>query len=252
MSSQSSPTFQLPTEQELNRLSVPELKQIALQLDIPYKRNTHGTTLRLKINNKRNSLAKSKTNTNDHTEIGCKRTCQINDDADVEECNPKKKPKLNEDKTSEIQKVLQSEKHVKQETSDANISERDADNATENNLILIDFYPTHKYQCYCRHPIRCPVLQENDTYEFVREPNNHADSNAIAIYGLDTNDKVGYIPRDIAYTLAPLVDAGKLKLKHGDAPCCTRACQVFVSVIPLTDEVIPSFKHLLYLDYDDW
>eukprot|EP01083_Nonionella_stella_P062718 163089_1 len=210
----SSSEFQVPTEQEINQLSVPELKQIASQLDIPYRRNTRGTTLRSKINTKRNASTKVKTNSSNHTEVGCKRTREPNDDANIEECNPKKKPKLDDNKSNEREKSLQSEiENAKQTNPDASNSESD-DNETANNVILIDFYRTHKFQRCCRHPIRCSVLQDNDTYEFIREPENYYDDNAIAIYGTDTDDKVGYIPRDIAYTLAPSLGAGKIRLEH--------------------------------------
>lgn len=48
----------------------------------------------------------------------------------------------------------------------------------------------------------------NDSLSLKREPNNHYDPNAIAVFKKDT--KVGYIPRSVAKDMAPSLDKGDL------------------------------------------
>eukprot|EP00483_Globobulimina_turgida_P000913 UN00914 len=119
-------------------------------------------------------------------------------------------------------------------------------------MISVDFFQTHKYNCYCRHVIKCPVLHDNDSYKFVRDTNNCYDSNAIAIYGSDTSDLVGYIPKYEASILAPLLDRKKIELKYCEAPHCTRSCTIFATVTKLTEEDLPSISGIVYSEYDEF
>ena len=131
------------------------------------------------------------------------------------------------------------------ENSNKNKDEQQIENGTVG-LIFIDYWTTHRYQRCCRYSTKCPVLGANDSYEFMREPNNPYDSNAIAIYGSDTSQQVGYIPRYKASILAPLLDQNKIILTECNGPCCTRSCQIFASITKLIDGDISSLQNIIY------
>ena len=49
---------------------------------------------------------------------------------------------------------------------------------------------------------------EDNSIELKREPNNPQDPNAVSIIHEETGKPVGYIPREVARTLAIIMDAG--------------------------------------------
>ena len=81
---------------------------------------------------------------------------------------------------------------------------------TVDNNITIDFGRSHYWfcqnrSCYSRMQW-CHCISEGARLTLHREPHNYYDENAIAVFA--DNHQVGYVPREQAAELAPLMDAG--------------------------------------------
>lgn len=75
-----------------------------------------------------------------------------------------------------------------------------------------DFPITSKVAGISRHQKALEFVRHNTFFILCREPNNRFDANAIAVKAKGKFD-LGYIPRDLAEQLAPLLDAGKVSRK---------------------------------------
>ena len=74
----------------------------------------------------------------------------------------------------------------------------------------------------------CERLIEGDAVNLEREPNNAHDSNAILVLG-DDDCELGYVPREEALAIAPLMDAPTLlaeSAKYGKRPT-VRQCRSY-------------------------
>jgi len=55
-----------------------------------------------------------------------------------------------------------------------------------------------------------------DELELVREPSNQYDENAIKIMIKESNIDIGYVPRNVAKALAPIMDSGEYEIQVTD------------------------------------
>lgn len=53
-------------------------------------------------------------------------------------------------------------------------------------------------------------LNDGDILALMREPENRFDANAIMVLAPDTNDHLGYVAKEVAVELAPLMDEGRV------------------------------------------
>jgi hypothetical protein len=92
---------------------------------------------------------------------------------------------------------------------EARAAERDArqqQRERDRTLARVDFLIAGALKTEERREA-CDLLSEGERVWFVREPDNEYDANAIVI-NTDDEEALGYVPRDIAADLAPLLDAG--------------------------------------------
>jgi len=76
----------------------------------------------------------------------------------------------------------------------------------------LKFPPTTKVAGISRHQKALGYVFHNTFFILCREPDNPHDANAIAVKALGKY-QLGYIPRYLAESLAPLLDAGKVSRK---------------------------------------
>jgi hypothetical protein len=83
---------------------------------------------------------------------------------------------------------------------------RDAERARAGVLYQSDFAIRAAFR-FAERREACERLIEGDPVRLEREPDNPHDSNAILVLG-DDDCELGYVPRDDARAIAPLIDAG--------------------------------------------
>jgi hypothetical protein len=84
----------------------------------------------------------------------------------------------------------------------------------------------------CQENIRKYGRQESDSYSIVRDPDNFYDKNATALYYQEY--QLGFIPKDKAAVLAPLVDSGK----HYKAEFVQLNTSTYSNVVGLTVNIV--------------
>lgn len=52
------------------------------------------------------------------------------------------------------------------------------------------------------------TLKVDDVLKLIRDPDNQYDPNAVGVHLMKESTRIGYIPKDTAITIAPLLDEG--------------------------------------------